>query len=121
MTGSDDERRIYPRFVRSFELSGLPASGGASARLIASNLSLGGVYCTSDRDFPEMTRLAVRLMLPARGPLAEMAEPLDLAAVVVRQKKLPTVSNGDLYELALLFTSLTAVQRERLLRFLAHP
>lgn len=120
MTRAEEERRTHPRFVRSFELSGLPASGGVSSRLVASNLSLGGVYCTSDRDFPEMTRLGVRLMLPSRGPQGEMTEPLDLSAVVVRQKRLQA-AHGDLFELALLFTALTAYQRERLARFLSHP
>lgn len=107
----DDERRTHPRYPRALELTGAPSSGGATARLVASNVSLGGVYCTSDRDFQEMTRLSVRLELPG--------EPLELPAVVVRHKELASSSSGRRYELALLFTSVTAVERERLARYLA--
>ena len=118
MTAPGDERRVHPRYPKSFELTGAPAAGGTTARLIASNLSLGGVYCTSDRDFPEMTRLAVRLMLPSRNGHSADLEPLDLAAVVVRRKKLLSVTNRDRFELALLFTSLNAFQRDRIAYFL---
>lgn len=121
MKGPDDERRIHPRFPSSFELAGSPSDGGATARLIASNLSLGGVYCTSDQDFPEMTRLAVRLMLPARdsrsGQIGKL-EPVDVSAVVVRRKKLASITHRDRFELALLFTALGPEQRDRISQFL---
>lgn len=78
--------------------------------MIGSNLSIGGLYCTSDADFPEMTRLAVRLALPG-------VDALDVSAVVVRRKKASSGSRG--FELALLFTSVTTLQRERLTRFLS--
>jgi hypothetical protein len=120
VTAPGDERRVHPRFPKSFELTGSPAAGGTTARLIASNLSLGGVYCTSDRDFAEMTRLAVRLMLPSRNGRAGELEPLDISAVVVRRKKLPSVTSRDRFELALLFVSLNAFQRGRIAHFL-HP
>jgi hypothetical protein len=83
------------------------------------NLSLGGLYCTSTTDFPEMTRLAVRLVLPERG--TECGAPLDVEAVVVRRRALGsggTAGNGR-YELALFFSSMSDHQRERLARFLA--
>ena len=115
MATSQNERRAHPRFRRSFELSGVPTSGGATARLIASDLSIGGLYCTSDSDFPEMTRLAVRMFLPARGHGGRGAE-LELSAVVVRRRRLPST---PYFELALFFSSLTDVQRERLTEFLA--
>ena len=114
-----DERRVYPRFRRSVELSGSAATGEASARLVSSNLSLGGIYCTSDRAFPEMTRLAVRLILPSLTRPAEAAEPLDLAAVVVRHKRLPSSEDEERHELALLITSMSSAQRDRLARYLS--
>jgi len=113
----DDERRVHPRYESSFELAGSPAEGGTTARLIASNLSLGGVYCTSDQDFPEMTRLAVRLMLPSIGA-RETLEPLDVSAVVVRRKKLSSITDRSRFELALLFTALGPEQRDRISQFL---
>lgn len=121
MKSPEEERRIHPRFPSSFELAGAPADGGATARLIASNLSLGGVYCTSEQDFPEMTRLAVRLMLPSREERAGQMgalEPLDVSAVVVRRKKLASITNRDRFELALLFTALGPEQRDRISQFL---
>jgi len=114
-----DERRAHPRFPRSVELSGSAASEEASARLFSSNLSLGGIYCTSDRAFPEMTRLAVRLMLPSLTGRREAPEPLDLAAVVVRHKTLPSRVGEERHELALLFTTMSSAQRDRLARFLS--
>ena len=68
-----------------------------------------------------MTRLAVRLMLPARdirpGQIAKL-EPLDVSAVVVRRKKLASITNRDRFELALLFTALGPEQRDRISQFL---
>ena len=91
------------------------AAEGVASRMVASNLSLGGLYCTSSTDFPEMTRLAVTLLLPHRDESA----PVDLEAVVVRRRELPSVTgNGDRYELALFFTKVNAEAREELQRFL---
>jgi hypothetical protein len=104
------ERRTAIRHARSFELEGRDGSGEL-ARMTARDLSLGGLYCTSTADFPEMTRLAVTLMLP-EGPLG-------LEAVVVRRKERDGVATGrPRYELALFFHALTDDQRERLAAFL---
>jgi hypothetical protein len=100
--------------ARTIEIEGIHDS--STARLIATNLSLGGVYCTSDRDFPEMTRLAVRLFLPEKHADARDAA-LDVDAVVVRREK--AERDPGAFELALLFTSLSEQQRDRLARFLA--
>jgi hypothetical protein len=90
--------------------------------MTANNLSVGGLYCTSSADFPEMTRLAVRLMLPVeRGNPAETA-PLDLEAVVVRREQLESYSGGEpRYELALFFTRVDDDARQRLSSFVASP
>jgi hypothetical protein len=117
----DDERRVHPRYPRSLELSGSPARGGSPALLVASNVSLGGVYCTSDQDFPEMTRLAVRMTLPPRPGRRSEPEPLDLSAIVVRRLELaPGRERAERarFELALLFHELTPPQRERLAELL---
>lgn len=118
MSTPGDDRRIHPRFSKTFELAGAPDAGGVTARLVASNLSLGGVYCTSDHDFPEMTRLAVRLMLPSRNGGSGKLEPVDVAAVVVRRKPIPSITNRERFELALLFMSLSPAQRDRIAYFL---
>lgn len=115
MSQEPDERRVHPRVYRQIELEG--SHGGHTARLVAKNLSLGGLYCTSDRDFPEMTRLGVRLLLPARSGDVAPGDPLDIDAVVVRAQ--PASNGNGAFELALLFPALNAYQRDRLARFLS--
>jgi hypothetical protein len=110
------ERRAHARFQKSIEVEGTPPDGDATAMMIASDLSLGGLYCTSTTPFPEMTRLSVRLNLPGDG---EKNGPLELDAVVVREQKLDSATGNSRYELALFFMGMTDPQRERLARFLA--
>jgi len=112
------ERRSHARFQHTFELQGLsPDDGGVVARMVATDLSLGGLYCSSSVDFPEMTRLDVRLLLPERKTGA--AEPLDVEAVVVRHRPIHSATGNGRYELALFFSGMSDAQREKLARFLA--
>ena len=111
------ERRSHARFDRSLEVHGTSEPGGVVARMIANDLSLGGLYCSSSLDFPEMTRLAVRLMLPERRSGA--VEPLDVEAVVVRHREISSTLGSGRYELALFFAGMSDAQREKLARFLA--
>jgi hypothetical protein len=88
--------------------------------MTASNLSLGGLQCTSASGFPEMTRLAVRMMLPARGSERGEEEPLDVEAVVVRCVEVNDSSCGEArFRLALFFTGLDDSARERLSEFIS--
>ena len=62
-----------------------------------------------------MAQVSVRLLLSP----GEDEDALDLRAVIVREKALEA-SNGDpRYELALFFTHMTNLERERLARFIA--
>ena len=112
MDNSSIERRAHKRLDHEFEIEGGIERNGEVARMLASNLSVGGVYCTSNVDFPEMTRLGVRMMLPVPG---DESSPLDVEAVVVRRKSLgsPT-GNGERFELALFFTKIAEAQKELL-------
>lgn len=110
------ERRAHARFRKSVEVEGKSPEGEAAAMMIASDLSLGGLYCTSTTRFPEMTRLSVRLNLPGDGG---KNGPLELEAVVVREQKLASSTGNSRYELALFFMGMSDLQRERLARFLA--
>jgi hypothetical protein len=114
------DRRSHARFSASFEIEGASEEGGSIARMVASDLSLGGLYCSSTADFPEMTRLAVRLLLPSTPSGRPASDPLDVEAVVVRRKKLPSSAGSSRVELALFFTSMSDLQRERLAKYLAH-
>lgn len=88
------------------------------ARMVTRNLSLGGVYCISNHDFPEMTRLSVRLMLPSNGK-GSTDEPVDVEAVIVRREEMPSATgNGPRYEFALYFTRLEGDSRQRLKRYI---
>lgn len=111
MVKSTVERRAHRRVRKSFDLHGAPPDGATTARMVASDLSAGGLYCTSTRDFPEMTRLSVRLMLPRNGRDADDPVPVDVDAVVVRRDEVDSPTGNLRYALALLFTGLTAEQR----------
>ena len=120
MGTTPDDRRQHARVPLSFDLEGAREPGGVLARMVARDLSLGGLYCTSTTDFPEMTRLAVRLNLPAMpgtGPYG--VEPVDVEAVVVRRAAAGSVGGGRRFELALYFTSMTRDDREKIARFIA--
>jgi cytidylate kinase len=109
------ERRSHARFSHSIEIEG-PADGqGTVARMVASDLSMGGLHCSSSHDYPEMTRLAVRLQLPN----GSRAETLDVHAVVVRRTELASSSGAARFELGLFFTGMSDEAKERLARFLA--
>jgi hypothetical protein len=113
------DRRVHERFSTELSVQGVAGEPGVVARMVARNLSLGGLYCTSTKDFPEMTRLAVRLMLPVLGNRNGDTEPLDLEAVVVRREQLAEAVNGEArYEFALFFTQVGTEARSRLTRYL---
>jgi len=114
-----DERRQHQRRDTVLSMQSRSDKGEVVARMTARNLSLGGLYCTSSKDYPEMTRLAVRLLLPEPAN-DDGTEPLDLEAVVVRRQELARGSNGDdRYELALFFPTLEPSAKQRLEGYLA--
>ncbi len=111
MTPTPVERRSYPRFAHTIEVESQIAGQESTARMLASDLSIGGLYCSSSQDYPEMTRLAVRLMLPDGA--------LSVEGVVVRRTELTSVAGAPRFELGLFFTGLRDEARERLMSFLA--
>ena len=115
MTPTTVERRSHARFSHQFEIEGPQDDRGTQARMVASDLSLGGLHCSSSRDYPDMTRLAVRLLLPN----GSRVETLDVEAVVVRRMELASSSGAPRFELGLFFTGLSDEGRTRLARFLA--
>ncbi len=115
MTPTPVERRSHARIASQIEVEGLEDGRGTQARMVASDLSMGGVQCSSSHDYPEMTRLAVRLMLPNGA----RTETLDVEAVVVRRRELASSAGAPRYELGLFFTGLSEDSRHRLARFLA--
>lgn len=120
MTKPGVERRAHPRIQTEFQLQGSPEDGGIVARMVANNLSLAGLQCTSSSNFPEMTRLAVRLLLPSNNGSEKGTEPLDIEAVVVRSVETPSSSTGTpRFELGLFFTGLGDEVKQRLASFIA--
>jgi c-di-GMP-binding flagellar brake protein YcgR len=117
-SSKSEDRRAHTRLSASLEAQSCPEQGGVVARMVTENLSVGGLYCTSDADFPEMTRLAVRLMLPIKKSKNGDTQPLDLEAVVVRREVLPSSSGNSRYKLGLFFTNVDDDTRRCLLQFL---
>jgi len=115
VTPTTVERRSHARFSHRFEIEAPQDDQGTVARMVASDLSLGGLHCSSSQDYPEMTRLAVRLLLPN----GSRVETLDVDAVVVRRMELASSSGAPRFELGLFFTGLSDESRARLARFLA--
>ena len=115
---ADAERRAHPRVQKQVELHGSPDAGGVVARMVTNDLSMGGLHCVSTIDFPEMTRLAVRLMLPLKNGNGDTSEPVDVEAVVVRRQEFESKVGNPRFELALFFTSVENGARDRLSNFL---
>jgi len=117
---SVDERRAHVRHPTDFAIQGTPNDGGVAARMVARNLSLGGLYCSSTTDFPEMTRLAVRLMLPRNGGgPGDETDPVEVEAVVVRHEAVDRATgDGQRFDLALFFTQVDDAARTQLERYL---
>lgn len=117
MTTRRAERRAHARYPRTFDVAA--RNDGTLARMEAQDLSLGGLSCASPTDFPEMTRLGVTLMLPSGNGKPGEPTSLDVEAVVVRRRKLDSVTGSPRFELALFFTRMSDTQRETLARFIA--
>jgi hypothetical protein len=115
VTPTTVERRTHARFAHRITIEGPPDGEGTVARMVASDLSLGGLHCSSSHDYPEMTRLGVRLQLPNGARV----ETLDVQAVVVRRTELDSSSGAARFELGLFFTGLSDEAKDRLARFLA--
>jgi hypothetical protein len=112
------ERREHRRVETSFPIQSVPEQGGAVARMVAKDLSLGGLRCTSSADYPEMTRLSVTLLLPLDG--APEPAPVSIEAVVVRRELVAAAVSGEpRFELSLFFTRVDDTARARLASFLA--
>jgi hypothetical protein len=114
------DRRAHERIESQLVFEGFGGEQETVARMVATNLSMGGVYCTSSNDFPEMTRLGVRMALPPNGDTgAQQSLPLNVEAIVVRNRSLPSPTGGDpRYELALFFTNITDEQKQMLSNYL---
>jgi c-di-GMP-binding flagellar brake protein YcgR len=111
------ERRAHPRHAAELTLDASVEEGGVVARMITRDLSLGGVYCTSRADFPEMTRLAVRLMVPT-GNNGD-TRGLEIEAVVVRRREILEGNGGEpRYELGLYFTRMDDEARAEISRLI---
>ena len=118
MSKSGSERRAHRRVAARFVLEGSPDAPGHVARMVASNLSMAGLQCTSSADFPELTRLAVRLELPFDGHDSPTA-PVEVEAVVVRREETESSSSAEgRFRLALFFTKVDDTAKRRLASFL---
>lgn len=119
MSKSGSERRVHRRVDARFKIQGSPEPGGVVARMVANNLSMAGLHCTSSADFPELTRLAVRLMLPVNGAPRAHEQAVDVEAVVVRREETAPSNAGDTrFQLALFFTKVDDTAKRCLASFI---
>jgi len=117
MNKSGSDRRAHRRVPASFTVQSSGAPGAVVARMVADNLSMAGLHCTSSADFPELTRLAVRLLLPVDGARTTETNAVDVEAVVVRRQEAPS-SGEKRFHLALFFTKLDDTAKRRLASFI---
>jgi len=118
MSKSGSDRRVHRRVEASFKLQGSPEPGGVVGRMVAHNLSLAGLHCTSSADFPELTRLAVRLLLPVDGARTAETHAVDVEAVVVRREETASNSGDARFQLALFFTKVDDTAKRYLASFI---
>ena len=107
------ERRAHPRAVCDGSLTLQLDEGAYPARL--RDVSRAGISFYLDRPVAEMTVLAVRIELPARGGAEAIR--IDGRGVVVRC--LAISKSVDHYEIAVFLNELLDSQRESLDRFVA--
>jgi len=105
------ERRAHPRAACEGSLTLQLDDGAYRARL--RDVSRAGICFYLDRPVAEMTVLAVRIELPARG--GAEAQRIDGRGVVVRC--LPISKGVEHFEIAVFLNDLADSQRERLDRF----
>lgn len=76
-----ENRRQHPRHAISLPV--WASADGRHSRIEATNISLGGIACRSEKRFPTAARLTLSLDV-AGGRGEREVKPLDLEAVVVR-------------------------------------
>jgi c-di-GMP-binding flagellar brake protein YcgR len=114
MTTSERRRavRAPAKLAMQIKLGGEGAleAGGASAETI--NVSANGVYFSTSKSIPPLTKLQITLMLPE----ASSGDPKEVVCdgVVVRSEPEDTGSKAGSFEIACYFTSISARDREDL-------
>jgi len=99
------ERRRYPRISNEgFDLD----VKGIGLDIVAHtlNISESGIYCKVERELPIMSRVELRLKIPAAND-AKKTEILNVSGVVVRQH--PVIIDGETkhYDVAIFFNDLS--------------
>ncbi len=107
----DSEKRGNSRYPADLTLRA-GESSGETIEMQVSNVSLGGVYCRSTREFAPMTRIEVTMELP----LDSGVQSIRTDAVVVRSGK--SAGEDGPYFHALWFQHMDPADREHLMRFL---
>jgi PilZ domain len=118
MSQSKDKRR-HPRVAQRIKVR---SSSREAVELETIDLSAGGFSCTAPAFLPLMTKLALSLVLPTNGPTAtdktNGLETVTGEAVVVRTEPPAPVDGQGAYRVALFFSKMDDVDRQRLHEFL---
>ncbi len=103
------ERRKFPR-LRDEGLSLKLNSGDFDTVTHTLDVSASGIYCKIDKEIPLMSKVRLKLMVPADSP--KSVQELDVDGVVVREH--PVIIDGVIrhYDAAIFFDNLSAENRE---------
>ncbi len=112
MSWNGVERRKYRRVPIRLQLDG----GGArpDGRLETINLSAGGFSCRIGRSIEPLTKLALRMVIPAFGPGDQGERPIECTAIVVRCEP---ERGGSGHRFAACFLDLTREERDHISRY----
>jgi c-di-GMP-binding flagellar brake protein YcgR len=85
-----------------------------TAKVESINVSANGVYFTSDKYIPELTKLDITLDLPAKKDQKARGKSVVCTGVVVRTEPPQEQPGVDTYEIACYFTSIDGSDKETL-------
>lgn len=85
-----------------------------TAKVESINVSANGVYFTSDKYIPELTKLDITLDLPTAKDVEARGDAVVCSGVVVRTEPPEERIGVDRYEIACYFTSIDPSDREAL-------
>ncbi len=83
--GVTERRRFRRAQIRlRLEFQGRNGAERSPVEMQTLNLGAGGFYCRVGREIPSLTRLALRFVFPAFGPVHTEARTIECEAIVVR-------------------------------------
>ena len=113
------ERRKYPRIEKA--LSIILKGDIFTLTTETKNLSCSGVYCQVSRPVPELSKLAVTLLVPEMGQKAVGLHEIHCRGAVVRSERILRENGSPAkYFIAIYFTKLNPRDRGKIGEYVSH-